>query len=94
MGQPGDVAIQNHLSKQRRLLLGCLYEPAAEPTNNRAEQALRPAVITRKLSCGNKMARGRDCCQILSGIGATWSQRMIDFVDYLSGQLPLAVQPG
>ena len=45
VGQPGDVAVRNRLLKQRRHLLGCLYEPAAEPTNNRAERALRPAVI-------------------------------------------------
>ncbi len=45
--QPGDVAVGNRLSKQRKYLLGCLYEPSAEPTNNRAEGALRPAVIGR-----------------------------------------------
>ena len=94
VGQPGDVAVRNRLLKQRQHLLGCLYEPAAEPTNNRAERALRPAVIARKLSCGNKTPRGRDCWQILSSLGATCRQRMIDFVDYLSRQLPLTPQPG
>ena len=53
VSQPGDVAVGNRLLKQRAHLLGCLHEPAAEPTNNRAERALRPAVIARKLSCGN-----------------------------------------
>lgn len=94
VGQSGDVAVRNRLSKQRQHLLGCLYELAAEPTNNRAERALRPAVIARKLSCGNKTERGRDCWQILSSIGATCSQRMVDFVDYLSCHLPLVAQPG
>lgn len=94
VGQGGDLAIRNRLSKQRRHLLGCLYEPAAEPTNNRAERALRPAVIARKLSCGNRTERGRDCWQILSSIGVTCSQRMIDFVDYLSRQLPLTASAG
>jgi len=92
--QGGDVAIRNRLSKQRRHLLGCLYEPAAEPTNNRAERALRPAVIARKLSCGNRTERGRDCWQILSSISVTCHQRMIDFVDYLSRQLPLTASAG
>jgi transposase len=59
VSQPGDVAVRNRLLKQRKYLLGCLYEPAAEPTNNRAERALRPAVIARKVSCGNKTERGR-----------------------------------
>jgi len=92
--QPGDASVKNRLSKQRKHLLGCLYEPHAEPTNNRAERALRPAVIARKLSCGNKTRRGRDCWQILASIGATCRQRMIDFVDYLAPQLPLTAQPG
>jgi len=94
VSQPGDVAVRNRLVKQRRHLLGCLYEPAAEPTNNRAERALRPAVIARKVSCGNKTEHGRDCWQILSSIGATCQQQMIDFVEYLSSHLPLTVTAG
>jgi transposase len=90
--QPGDIAVKNRLGKQRKHLLGCLYEPSAEPTNNRAERALRPAVIARKLSCGNKTERGCDCWQILTSVAATCNQRMIDFVDYLSGQLSLTAQ--
>lgn len=59
VGQSGDLAVRNRLVKQRPHLLGCLWEAAAEPTNNRAERALRPAVIARKISCGNKTDRGR-----------------------------------
>ena len=94
VGQSGDVLVRNRLLKQRSHLLGCLYEPAAEPTNNRAERALRPAVIARKISCGNKTERGRDCWQILSSIGATCQQQMVDFVEYLSSHLPLTATPG
>lgn len=90
VSQPGDVAVSNRLLKQREHLLGCLYEPAAEPTNNRAERALRPAVIARKVSCGNKTGRGRDCWQILSSIGMSCRQRMVDFVEYLSSHLSLS----
>lgn len=94
VGQSGDVSVRNRLLKQRPHLLGCLYEPAAEPTNNRAERALRPAVIARKASCGNKTERGRDCWQILSSIGATCRQQAVDFVEYLSSHLPLTATPG
>ena len=31
------------------LVLGCLEDLAAEPTNNRAERALRPAVIPQTI---------------------------------------------
>ena len=94
VGQSGDVSVRNRLLKQRRHLLGCLYEPAAEPTNNRAERALRSAVIARKISCGNKTERGRDCWQILSSIGATCQQQAIDFVEYLSSCLQLTAAVG
>lgn len=37
-----------------------LLDPAVEPTNNRAERSLRPAVIARKLSHGSKNERGAE----------------------------------
>lgn len=92
--QPGDVAVQKRLLKQWPHLLGCLYEPAAEPTNNRAERALRPAVIARKVSCGNRTPRGKHTWEILASLAATCAQNAIDFVDYLIPQLPLAPQAG
>jgi len=92
--QPGDLAIQNRLSKQWAHLLGCLYEPAAEPTNNRAERALRPAVITRKLSCGNKTPRGKRCWEILASLAATAQQRSEDIVETITRSLSLAPQAG
>ncbi|HXD86743.1 MAG TPA: transposase [Urbifossiella sp.] len=49
------MRIRNRLEKRKPHLLTCLDRlEAAEPTNNRAERALRPAVIARKISCGNK----------------------------------------
>jgi hypothetical protein len=46
--QAGDVAIQQRIGKRRGMVLGCLDDPAAEPTNNRAERSLRhPGVIAR-----------------------------------------------
>lgn len=38
-----------HLAKHRDMFLRCLDDPAIEPTNNRSEQALRYAVILRKI---------------------------------------------
>jgi transposase len=92
--QPGDKAIQKRLQKQRDHLLGCLYEPAAEPTNNRAERALRPAVIARKLSCGNKTDRGRTSWQVLASLAATCRQQTLAFIDDLAARMPLAAHTG
>ena len=92
--QSGDVAVQNRFLKQQAHLLGCLEDFAAEPTNNRAERALRPAVIARKLSCGNKTESGRKCWQILASLAASCDAAGKDFVDFLAQRLPLAVQSG
>ena len=85
----GEVRIRNRLSKQREHLLGCLYDLSAEPTNNRAERSLRPAVITRKISCGNKTDRGRLTWQVLASLAATCVQRGNDLIDYLTNHIPL-----
>jgi len=92
--QSGDVAVQNRLLKQHAHLLGCLEDTAAEPTNNRAERALRPAVIARKLSCGNKTDDGRQCWQTLASLAATCDGLAADFAEFIAARLPLAVQPG
>jgi hypothetical protein len=83
----GESRIRNRLRKQRAHLIGCLYDLSAEPTNNRAERSLRPAVISRKISCGNKTDRGRLTCQILASLAATCAQRGEDLIDYLTAQL-------
>lgn len=87
--RPGEVKVRNRLIKHRPHLLRCLEEPAAEPTNNRAERALRPAVIARKLSCGNKTDRGRRTWQTLASLGVTLNQRGQDLTDLLRQRLPL-----
>jgi transposase len=92
-GQPGDEAIRQRLGKQRDSLFGCLYEPAAEPTNNRAERAFRWAVIARKVSCGNKTEAGKRCFEVLASVGRTWAQRSQDFASYLAKYLPKCATP-
>jgi transposase len=88
--QPGDEAIQNRLGKQRESLFGCLYEPAAEPTNNRAERSFRWAVQVRKLSCGNKTEAGARCFEVLASLARTCVQRGHEVVSYLAGCLPMS----
>ncbi|MDB5353073.1 MAG: hypothetical protein JWN86_4320 [Planctomycetota bacterium] len=90
--QPGDVAIQRRIGKRRGVVLGCLLDPAAEPTNNRAERALRPAVIARKVSCGNKTESGKSAWERLTSLATTCEQRGQDFVSWLTACLPLDAQ--
>ncbi|KKL87504.1 hypothetical protein LCGC14_1934050 [marine sediment metagenome] len=88
--QGGDARIKNRLNKQRPHLLGCLKDVRVEPTNNRAERSLRPAVIARKLSCGNKTDRGRRSWEILASLGASFHQTDRDFVRFLADRAAIA----
>ena len=64
-----------HLFQHRPHLLTFLYERAVEPTNNLAERQLRPAVIARKLSAGNRTVRGAQTHAVLASLAATCRQR-------------------
>jgi len=88
-GDPAQEHFRRRIAKQRDHLLSFLDEPAADATNNLAERQLRPAVIARKLSCGNKTARGAYAWQTLASLAATCSQRASDFVAFLAPRLPL-----
>ncbi len=86
------VAFRNRLARQRDHLLGCLSEPAAEPTNNRAERDLRPAVISRKLSCGNKTIAGKQAWETLRSVITTLPKQGTDLLETLTPHLRLATQ--
>jgi len=62
---------------------------SAEPTNNRAERSLRPAVMARKISCGNKTDRGRLTWLGLASLAATCVLRGNDMIDYFTDHMPL-----
>jgi transposase len=90
--QAGDVAIQNRIGKRRGSILVCLYDPAAEPTNNRAERDLRPAVIARKVSCGNKTAAGKRSFEVLRSVTSSCWKRGHDVISYVAGLLPMGAR--
>jgi hypothetical protein len=88
--QPGDEAIRHRIGKRRGVVLGCLDDPAAEPTNNRAERSLRdPGVIARKVSCGNKTEAGKTAWERLTSLAMSCQQRGHDFASWLATCLPL-----
>lgn len=84
---PGEEAVRWRLRKQVDHLFTFLDHPAADATNNLAERQLRPAVIARKISCGNKTRAGADAWQVLASLAATCQQRAENFVDFLAPRL-------
>ena len=74
-----------HLEVELPALFSFLVDPDLDATNWRAEQAIRPAVITRKVcGGGNRSRRGADTQQVLASILRTAHQRGLDPTDVLT----------
>lgn len=66
--------------QDRGNLLRFLDDPRIEPTNNRAERALRPAVIARKVSQCSKTPRGADTFAAFTSVLRTLAKTPQDAV--------------
>jgi transposase len=76
--------LRRRLEKQRDHLFTFLDVAEVEATNNLAERQLRPAVIARKVSCGNKTPQGAHTWEILASLAATSVQRAESFTQLIS----------
>jgi hypothetical protein len=74
--------------KQKSIYTDFFTKPDA--TNNLAERQLRPAVIARKVSCGNKTSLGAHTWEILASLSATCVQRAESFANLVSQAAPLS----
>ena len=89
------------LQHDRGRVLLFLHNPAIEPTNNRAERSLRPAVIVRKLSHGSKNERGAEAFARFTSVIQTATKKpgrsIIDALQNLfrskSNKTPTEAQP-
>jgi transposase len=84
---PDDQRLLNELGwhHDRGNRLRCLVDPRIEPTNNRAERALRPAVIARKVSQCSKNGRGASAFAAFTSVIRTLMKTEADsVVDTLS----------
>lgn len=90
---PDNARFAKRLRKQRRHLLRFLQIEGVEATNNRAERALRPAVIVRKTGGCNKTARGARTHAVLASVLQTLKQRRGGALDYLASVLTAPGEP-
>lgn len=85
---PAEEALRVRLAKQLDHLFTFLDHPAVEDaTNNLAERQLRPAVIARKVSCGQRTRRGAEAWQVLASLAATCRQRGQSFIDLVAAKM-------
>lgn len=73
--------LDSHIRAHRGEWLAFLHDPEVPPTNNHAEQMLRPAVITRKVGGCNKNLLGAVVHGILSSIMVTCHRQGKRFLD-------------
>lgn len=79
--------VRMRLWKQRDHLFTFLERPEVPATNNLAERQLRPAVIARKISCGNKTQKGAQAWAVLASRAATCRQTSRSLVIDISGRV-------
>ena len=90
---PDNERLASHLAKHRGHLFTFLYEDDVEPTNNLAERQLRPAVIARKLSAGNRSDQGACTHAVLASLAATCRQRGQRFTELAADLLRQPAHP-
>jgi len=81
---PPNRRLLDHLARERQHLFTFLRMPGVEATNWRAEHAIRPAVVTRKVWGGNCTWAGATTWQTLASVLRTASQQGQDPVELLA----------
>ena len=82
------------LQMDRDRLLTFLHVPGVEPTNNRAERMLRPAVIARKVSHCSKNERGAYATAAFLSVIQTARKGILGLVPCLASVLGVLLSPG
>jgi transposase len=80
---PPNRRLLRHLRTERPALLTCLERADVAATNWQAEQAIRPAVVTRKVCGGNRTPRGALTQSIVASVLRTAHQQRRDVLALL-----------
>jgi transposase len=92
LANPANERLARHLDKHRDQLFTFLRHPELDATNWRAEQAIRPAVVNRKVWGGSRTQNGAQAQSILMSVLRTCAQQHRDALDFVSrilcGQRP------
>jgi transposase len=84
---PANRRLLKHLRKERAALFTFLGRPGVEATNWRAEQAVRPAVVNRKVCGGNRTWHAAGTQQVLMTLFRTAYQQGVDAIALFTGLL-------
>jgi transposase len=88
---------RKHLVAHQNEILVFLKDPAVAPTNNLGEREIRPAVIARKVSAGNRTDAGAHTHEILASLTRTGERGGVPFVglvpELLKSEGPIVLGP-
>lgn len=84
---PDNARFARRLRKQREHLFTFLTQDGVDPTNNRAERDLRPAVVVRKTGGCNKTKKGADTHAVNTSVIATAKKNGQNLVLYIADVL-------
>ena len=79
--------LARHLNHEFDYLFTYLKHPGLEATNWRGEQAIRPAVVTRKVWGGNRNEQGAHTQEVLMSVLRTLRQRKLEPLPLLANLL-------
>ena len=90
---PANERLAGHLYRNLNHLFGFLRTPGIDATNWRAEQAIRPAVVNRKVWGGNRTWAGAAAQGILMSVLRTGWNKGLDMLSWLADLLKGANRP-
>lgn len=92
-GHPELKRLSKRLIKYREELY-TFIKTGVDPTNNHAEREIRPAVVMRKISYGNRSDQGTENQAVLMSIIRTAQKRNINFVPFAAKHLATSYRSG
>lgn len=84
---PAYATFAAHLHKHLEQWFSFVFDPSIEPTNWKAEQAIRPAVVNRKVWGGNRTRRGANAQQVLMSVFETCRRHARGVLAFVSDTL-------
>lgn len=93
LSHEGNRKFRNHLIRHASQLFTFLHRRGVEATNWRAEQAIRPAVVNRKVWGGNRTPDGARAQEVIMSVLRTCQVQGHDPLAVLREQLRLAPNP-
>ncbi len=84
---PEYVTLARHLRNHFEQWFAFVFDPRIEPTNWKAEQAIRPAVVNRKVWGGNRTPVGARAQGVLMSVFETCRRQALSVVDHVSRTL-------